>query len=98
MEIFLKSKILEEAMHHIDEINQVNNDEEQQRCAQHHDQFHELAANQSPVLAKGKNTIENQPHGAKRGAAREHERDEAEKSQQSPFGDNSSDEAIEDVV
>ena len=85
-------------MHQIDHIHDADDDEKNQRRAQHHDHFHELAANQASLLVPAKHAIENESYRTKRRAACEKKGDETEHSKQAPPGNHVGDEVIEELA
>ena len=98
MKVFFKPKVLEKAMPEVDGIHNTDEDEEQQRCAEHHDHFHELAVDQPSVLPAAKDTIQDKTRRAECRAADEKKRDEAEEAEQASPCNNVRDEFIEEVL
>jgi len=98
MKVFFKPEVLEKAMHQVDDVHHADDREEQQWCAEHHHDFHELAANQSAMLAPSEDAIEDESNGPEGCAAGKQKRNESEESQHASPGDNVRDKCIEEVA
>src|SRR5688572_28785320 len=98
MDEFFIAIRLDHAVDQVNEIDDICENKDDRRRAQHQDDFHEFAVDDASGLPGVKYTIQDQSDRSKRRAARKHEGNDSEEAEQCSLGDEGIDGAVEVFV